>query len=156
MSINKRTLNFCIKALIFALLLIFIWTPIHEFVHKTTINILGHKAVYSWSFFPHVSCLDCDKLIRYQYLLYIISPYLLDGIILILFWLFRNRFLQYSSWLAYFDITGNFIFILPSVIFNLNNDFLNMNKIGFFYIAVILFILSTLLFYRLNKRKIMG
>ena len=151
MKVNIRIFNFSIKIFIFGLLLIFIWTPLHEFVHYNTLKFFGHKAVYVWQFSPYVQCLDCNNFILYETFLYAISPYLVDLIILILFLLFRNKIFGHFSWFAYLDILANFIFIPFSLE---RNDFIILSKIGFWYVPMILFIVSTLLFYNLNKRKI--
>lgn len=138
----------------FLFLAIFIWTPLHEFLHISILKFFNHNYQLYWNYFllPKVRCLDCGIYNKVQMFFYSFFPYIVDLIVLITGSLFyKYKVLRYLMHFGFFDIITNYFTMLPALIFGLPNDFLNIIRLGFWYIAFLLFIVSIYLWFKKNK-----
>ena len=154
----RNLINFISKfyGLIFFLILyIFIWTPLHEFLHISVLKFLDYKYDLSWNFFilPSVHCQDCDISNKGQMLFYNGFPYLIDLLVVLIGFFYENKLLRYFMHFGYFDIISNSFAMIIALITNLPNDFLNIIKLGFGYLIIILIVCSSYLW--INKNKIL-
>ena len=139
---------------LFLFLAVFIWTPFHEFIHISILKILNYDWEIYWNFMllPQVHCINCNTSGRLPMFFYNFSPYIIDLIVLITGFFFSEfKKLRYLMHFGYFDITTNFFMMIFAWIIKAPNDFLNVIRLGFWYVVVLLFVVSTYLWFRINK-----
>ena len=117
--------------LLFGLLVFFVYMPVHEYMHYTALKLFGHNAVFGGSWLrPSTSCVDCVYPSQAKLFIVIIAPYLFGLIILVLHYYFRNIILKWLSYLAAFDMAGNFVITLITFVHPLKpfDDFTRIIK----------------------------
>lgn len=143
----------------FLILAVFIWTPIHEFLHVSVLKFLNYDYILSWNFFimPNVRCQTCDITNKQQMFFYNIFPYFVDLLAIAIGFLFyKNKILSYLMHFGYFDILSNSFAMVIALIAHLPNDLLNVIKLGFWYFVIILLSVSSYLWLKKNKNILIG
>jgi hypothetical protein len=142
-----------LKLILFLLVALFFWSNLHEVIHMFALKEIGHNYVYKWNLFrPLVTCLDCQQVTKFQVFYYSFAPYILN-IIAMIFGIiaYRNIWSRYLLHFGYLDILGNYI-ALGFYFFNndIQHDFINIALVGFWYVPILLFLFSTVMWFRVN------
>ena len=147
------------ELIVFLFLAVAIWTPLHEFLHVSVLKFLHYDYKIYWNYLllPGVHCTNCDFYNKTQMFFYSVFPYIIDILALVIGFLFNKyKILRFLMHFGFFDIISNYFMMLVALITNQPSDFLNIIRLGFWYVAVLLFIISFYLWFKKNKDLLKG
>ncbi|MBI2580720.1 hypothetical protein HYV85_02830 [Candidatus Woesearchaeota archaeon] len=124
------------KMLIIFLVILELYSVLHEYIHYLTNQLLGHSGKISWGLLAHHVKLDSLQMPFDHYFLIGVAPYLFDiALLAVVFSLYRF-FPKYKAVLAkigifpFSDVLWNYLMMLPAYFTQASDDFLNMIKLG--------------------------
>ncbi len=150
---SRLLIKKAVNLIVFMLVAMFLWANLHEIVHMLALKSLDRHFIYNWDMFrPFVHCTDCEIVPKLHVFYYSIAPYIVDLLAMIIGALFyKNRIMRYIQHFGYFDIFANYIAL---TFYHINkkimHDFINIAKAGFWYVPIILFFGSALIWFLVN------
>ena len=87
MKLNERSkfsFRFAIFLILFGILIIVVYSPIHEALHLLAYKITGHQGYPDFSnlISPTANCLDCANINQHQLFLHAIAPHIFSFFII--------------------------------------------------------------------------
>jgi hypothetical protein len=149
---QKRTM------LIIFIIILFLYSILHEYIHHFTNLSLGYTGKITWGFFSHYLQLDVlpPQMPFDHYFLIVAMPYFVSILFLIILYMLniiypkKNVIFSKIAFFPFLDIIWNYLVMIPTAIINGSDDFLNMIKIGAIhskgaFFSVIIFIIVLIL-----------
>jgi hypothetical protein len=156
MKLAERYAKFVLKhKWLLALIVIggLIYSTVHEIMHGVAAKALGYGFELGFSFpifVTHITGLEANPPSIFNALLITAAPYLLDLLLLtsltIVFMISKNKQVFYLTIFPFLDIVVNIIAVPLAVALNKSNDFLIMNRLGFYSIGLVIAITCFLIF----------
>jgi len=145
-TIKKRIekyFNFIVKKphyFVLFVILIYLYSTIHEYVHYYTALTLGYSGdiIWGWLSYKLILYNTPDISLLHKWIIST-TPYLFNLLILTLMFLitifsgYRKNIVLYVSFFPFFDTIINFIMLFPSLFLHSVDDFLNILQISFIY-----------------------
>jgi len=145
--------KFLIKLIFTIIIGIFIYSPIHEFIHYFFIKSFGYSAKICWGCIPTMNILltPINQITYSHYFIISISPYILATILLFVFLICllisKKEIFFFLSIIPAFDVLSSALIIPLSLIIVLPGDFSNLLLLGFNKWVVYPFIIIPLLLF---------
>lgn len=146
------------KMLIIFIIILFLYSILHEYIHHFSNLLLGYTGKINWGFFSHYLHLDILPPVMPfdHYFLITAMPYFINILLLIILYSLnillpqKNAILSKIAFFPFLDIIWNYLVMIPTAITKGSDDFLNMIKIGAIHsqgalFSVIIFIIVLIL-----------